>query len=145
MTDIFTATNQFGMESGREVFEFLNGDLVDDDIQELVTMSLFTWRRALDGDVLPDGASRRGWFADPEFGSRLWLLNYGKLDTAALANAKTYVLEALQWMIDDGILASVEAEVERGQRGIFMDIKLRAPRAPESSLRYAYLTTTEAT
>lgn len=140
MVDTFTATNQFGMESGREVFEFVNGDLVDDDIQELVTMSLFTWRRALDGDVLPEGASRQGWFADPEFGSRLWLLSYGKVDTAALANAKTYVLEALQWMIDDGILASVEVETERASRGIYLDIRLRAPRAPESSLRYAYLT-----
>lgn len=140
MTATYTSTNAFGLEAGREVYEYVDGDLVPDDLQELVTMSLFTWRRALDGDQLPDEASRQGWYGDAEFGSRLWLLNYQRLDTAALANAKTYVLEALQWMIDDGIISAVAVETERGARGIYLDIRLQAPRAPEARLRYAYLT-----
>jgi phage gp46-like protein len=66
---------------------FLNGrhqaTLSDFDTEPLVRsiiISLFSWKRAGEDDVLP-GKSRMGWWADsynddePPIGSKLWLLS----------------------------------------------------------------------
>lgn len=88
-----------------------------------VMISLFTWRRANPDDELPDtspGAQRMGWWADSfptvpndRIGSRLWLLSRAKLTAETLKRAREYAVEALQWLIDDGIAARVDVEVER--------------------------------
>lgn len=88
-----------------------------------VIISLFTWRRANSDDVLPDpspGAPRMGWWGDSfpgtpndRIGSRLWLLSREKLTAETLRRAREYATEALAWLIEDGIAARVEVEVER--------------------------------
>ena len=60
MSDTFTRVTLLGQMDGAEVFEFVDGDLVDDDLRQLFTMSLFTWRRALPDDDVPEGVSRQG-------------------------------------------------------------------------------------
>ena len=58
----------------------------DDGLETAVSLSLFTDRRAEDGDALPSGdADRRGWWGDDfpavdgdRMGSRLWLLARSK-------------------------------------------------------------------
>ena len=84
-----------------------------------VIISLFTWRRANADDELPS-AERMGWWGDnfatvanDRIGSRLWLLSRAKLIPETLRRAKSYAEEALRWLIDDGIAAHVEVEVER--------------------------------
>ncbi|SPX13542.1 phage protein GP46 [Escherichia coli] len=57
--------------------------LTDDSLTTDVTISLFTDRRSLDSDTLPDGSDdRRGWWGDSyrdrPIGSRLWLLSREK-------------------------------------------------------------------
>ncbi len=144
VTDDFVSLATTGVLEGREVFEFLGGDLVEDDLQELVTLSLFTWRRALDDDLIPEGASRQGWFADPEFGSRLYLLGRAKATQQTLVDAKQYAEEALSWLVTDGILRSVSATAEfapRG-RGVYLTIDLRTPLGDEARARYSYLWST---
>ncbi|WP_033458863.1 phage GP46 family protein [Bordetella bronchiseptica] len=84
-----------------------------------VVISLFTWRRALGSDPV-DGSDLQGWWgdsfpavADDRIGSRLWLLRRRTLGEQTRRDAITYAREALQWLIDDGILLEVEVTAER--------------------------------
>lgn len=139
---IYTSVNPREVSAGREAFEFLSGDLVDDSLQELITLSLFTWRRSLDADPVPVGASREGWFADADFGSRLYLLQRAKLTNQALVDARQYAEEALAWMVTEGILTRVTALATRRAdgRGIELEIATTSPRGNDAAVRFAYLT-----
>jgi len=84
-----------------------------------VLISLFTWRRAADDDVLDDD-DRFGWWgdsfptvADDRIGSRLWLLRRVKLTRQTQLDAEFYAREALQWLIDDGHCSAIEVLSER--------------------------------
>jgi len=98
-----------------EIFDLAidDGDLATDEgLETAVILSLFTDRRALEEDRLPDGTSdRRGWWADAysdrPIGSRLWLLAREKTLDEVLRRAKVYASEALQWMVDDGVAKQV--------------------------------------
>ena len=105
-------------------FTFVDGDLeTDDGLRTSVIISLFSDRRAREDDALPDPAStdRRGWWGDlaspevekDEIGSRLWLLSREKTTPEVLIRAEQYAKEALQWMIEDGVAASVSVKAER--------------------------------
>jgi phage gp46-like protein len=94
-----------------------------DPLVRAVIVSLVTWRRANPDDDLPDvgtQAQRMGWWGDSfpsvandRIGSRLWLLSRAKLTDTAVAQAKEYAKEALQWLIDDGVAARVQVDSER--------------------------------
>ncbi len=129
---------------GRETFRFLDGDLVGDELADLILVSLFTWRRASDDDELPPGVSREGWFADPEFGSRLWLLSRAKATAQTLVDAKAYAEEALAWLVIDGLAKGVEVIVERppAGNGVHMSVRLIRPRQTVAVMRYEYLWST---
>jgi len=86
------------------------------DLETMVIVSLFTDRLADPADRLPAGSSdRRGWWGDSYaspsgelIGSRLWLLTTATDQTPLIA--KSYILESLAWLIEDGIASAVEAE-----------------------------------
>ena len=86
------------------------------DIQTAVLISLFTDRQAELDDPLLDGSSdRRGWWGDAgsdRIGSRLWLLERSKRTQQTLVLAQTYIEESLQWLIDDGVAAAFDVQVE---------------------------------
>lgn len=100
----------------------------DDGLRTAVTLSLFSDRRATDDDILPnaDDTDRRGWWGDlpvdtqaqsdrpgPDLlGSRLWLLERAKATTQTAAKAKQYCVEALSWLIEDGVAHSVDVTTE---------------------------------
>ncbi|EQB31960.1 phage GP46 family protein [Sphingobium ummariense] len=95
------------------------GDLATDDgLRTAVIMSLFTDARAREDDPLADPtADRRGWWGDcanadrnDRIGSRLWLLAREKVVPATATRATDYCREALAWMVEDGLAASVEVE-----------------------------------
>jgi phage gp46-like protein len=79
------------------------------DVVTAVLISLFTDRVANADDAIPDGTpDPRGWWADdPQrpIGSRLWLLEREKQLNSIPQRAKDYCKEALQWMLDDGVVA----------------------------------------
>ncbi len=84
-----------------------------------VVVSLFTWRRANPDDTLP-ADQRMGWWGDTfapidndRIGSRLWLLSRAKLLPETVNQAREYALEALQWLIDDGVASRIEVQAER--------------------------------
>jgi len=92
-----------------------------DTLQSAVIVSLLTDRLANADDEIPDGTNdRRGWWADlvlplanaapagDLIGSRLWLLSRRKVVEQTRLDAISYVQEALQWLIDDGVAAKVD-------------------------------------
>ena len=97
------------------------GNIVQTDLLDTaVLISLFTHRQALPTDQLPNNSDLRGgWWADPfadnendPIGSRLWLLSRSKMTQATLNLAREYVAEALEWMVEDQIVARVVAIAE---------------------------------
>lgn len=92
----------------------VSGDDLDtsDPLQTAVLLSLFTDARAPDSLEIYS-QDRRGWwgttYLDREIGSLLWTLYRAvKSDgTAVLRRAEGYASSALQWLIDDGIAASI--------------------------------------
>lgn len=99
-------------------------DLVTTDtLETAVLISLMTDRLANADDEIPDGSNdRRGVWSDMAvplteappagdlIGSRLWLLSRRKVEERTRLDAITYCLEALQWMIDDGVAMSVDVD-----------------------------------
>ncbi len=126
------------------VMAFSGNDVVtSESLLTAVLVSLFTDARAADDDPLPDpsGTDRRGWWGDAtntakvndSVGSKLWLLERAKNVGQVLVDAKAYVEEALQWMIDEGICKSVAVVVESqplGNSGMIIlafQVKLTKP------------------
>lgn len=96
--------------------EVANGDLAGDEgLETAVLISLFTDKRIAD-DELPTGeTSKRGWWGDvfpnvdqDQIGSRLWLLERVKRTAETLRKSEDYIKEALNWLIEDGVAASIE-------------------------------------
>jgi phage gp46-like protein len=97
------------------------------DLDNAVLISLLTDRIAEPTDAIPDASNDpRGWwgdaYADPLYpiGSRLWLLRREKQTQQTLQSAYDYISEALQWLIDDGVVASFDINVQwvaNGQLG----------------------------
>lgn len=95
----------------------------DGGLDTAVILSLFTDRRAETDDVIPGGsADKRGTWMDAfsgtegdKMGSRLWLLQREKLLPEVVVKVREYCLEALDWMISDGVAKSVDvnAWIER--------------------------------
>lgn len=97
--------------------------------------SLFTDRKAPEG-WRPEVVDRRGWWGDGvapegeepyELGSHLWLLrNEVATDDNALA-ARQYAQEALAWLVDERVAASVTVEsglIEDPRRGVWLAIRI---------------------
>jgi phage gp46-like protein len=95
---------------------------MDAGLQTPVILSLFTDQLADAADWIPDGTTnRRGYWGDaplpnvPEqgksylIGSKLWLLDRALQTQDTLNRAESYARQALQWMIDDGVVGSLTA------------------------------------
>lgn len=117
----------------------------DDGLETAVSLSLFTDRRAEDGDALPSGdADRRGWWGDDfpavdgdRMGSRLWLLARSKQTPDVLERAREYAREALAWLVEDGVAASVDATAEVVRTG-FLGLTVTVYRPSGQSTRFRY-------
>lgn len=121
-----------------------NGDLVaDDGLETAVIISLFSDRRITD-DQLPLGQiSKRGWWGDlfsevdqDLTGSRFWILQREKRITATLRRFEDYAKEALAWMVEDGVAASVTAVASYNERNyLFLDIVIKKPKGNSFNYR----------
>jgi phage gp46-like protein len=116
-----------GKQSGDISYE--SGDLVrEDGLTSAVILSLFCDSRAGDDSGITDPDARRGWWGDgltetesvSGLGSNLWLLSREKVTTQTINLCEQYILDALQWMIDDGVVQrlEVDVDVERGGTAI---------------------------
>lgn len=133
-------------------FEASDGDLLNEDgLETAAIISLFTDRRANDDDILPfEADSKRGWWGDlaaPEIegdqiGSKLWLLMREKTTERTLERARQYIQNALAWMIEDGIAASIGIDVQRvknnGSDRLEFLIEIKRAYGTEKSSRYSF-------
>jgi phage gp46-like protein len=92
------------------------------DVVTGVLISLFSDRVANADDAIPDGTTDpRGWWADDAkypVGSRLWLLGREKQIDSVPQRAKDYCKEALQWMLDDGVVARFDISAQWVRDGL---------------------------
>lgn len=112
------------------------------DVITGVLISLFTDRIANEDDAIPDGTGDpRGWWADDAqhpIGSRLWLLSREKQLDLVPQRAKDYCKEALQWLIDDGVVSSFDVAAE-WVRSSLLGVQVTAHRRNDSpvSLKFS--------
>jgi phage gp46-like protein len=89
------------------------GDLeTGQDLETACLVSLFSDVLATPDFTPTDGTTdRRGWWADPyndeSLGSNLWQLDRAKKTRATLGNARRYALDALNWLILDGVAKQI--------------------------------------
>lgn len=121
MSDIATVWHR---DLGQGDWVLDGADLLSgNDLATAILISLFTDCEALPDDVIPDGTNdRRGWIGDEgepyKIGSRIWLLSRAKQTTETLNRAFDYIAEALQWLLDDGVVAKFDITVEWTRAGM---------------------------
>lgn len=105
-----------------ELWLVVNGQRVSanaplDLLTRAVVISLFTHRRA---DPDDNADVPMGWWGDTwptvqndRYGSKLWLLQRSKLTNALVNTVRTYLRDALQWLIDDGVVSRIDIDVQR--------------------------------
>ena len=115
------------------------GLVQDDGLESAVIISLVTDRLATADDIIPDGGTdRRGWWGDSYadiqndlLGSRLWLLGRSKQLASVLQLARQYALEALNWLVDDGVAGSVDVVASNPQSSVLaLHVSIYRPGKP---------------
>lgn len=143
MSDIKTVF--IDMEHGADYALDALGLTEDDGLETAVIISLFTDRRANADDTIPDGSNdRRGWWADAfndvvndKIGSRLWLLSREKQLSAVLVRAREYAMEALQWLVDDGVAQAVDVVASNPKPGVLgLWVSVYRPLQPVTQFRF---------
>lgn len=97
-----------------------NGDLKPDNgLETPALISLFSDRRVTIEQLPPAEKDRKGWWADlisepieDLIGSRLWSIERSKVSDNTAIEIESMLNEAFQWMIDDGIAASIIVNAE---------------------------------
>ena len=115
--------------------------LRDEGLETAVLISLFSDKRIPFEEVPFGETSRRGWWGDliPEvdgdlIGSKLWTLERVKVILSTRVRAEEAVKQALEWLIEDGIVETVEVEAsfDSGNRNrINLEISIKRPENPE--------------
>jgi phage gp46-like protein len=121
------------------------------DLESAVLVSLFTDRVASPDFVPPAGSppDRRGWWADTyriaagqdAIGSSLWQLNRAVKSNSAvlLAQAQGYCQQALQWLVTQGIVASVNVETSwLTPETMAIGINITKPQSPPQTFNYSW-------
>lgn len=140
MSDIATIWNATSGD-----WALLGADLQSgDDLATAVVISLFTDRVAQADDVIPDGSGDpRGWQGDDPaapIGSRLWLIFRSKRTQQTLTDAQSYAKEALQWMVDDGVIANFDVYVEwQSPSTLAMRVTLFKADGTQQTLAFAWV------
>jgi phage gp46-like protein len=85
------------------------------DIRELALMSI--------------GTDKGAWWADPGFGSELWLLRQtGKVDDRTAGTVRRMLDECLAWLKEDGLAGGIACTAERGgKNGITYAVTILRP------------------
>jgi phage gp46-like protein len=149
MPDIALSWNQSTQQADCTI---ANGGIVTgNDLQTAVLVSLFTDRRADPDYASPDGSvDRRGWWGDSYaaqtgdlIGSTLW--QYRRAKKAGNTNLPLAIqnacLHALQWMIDDGVAATVTisaAWMTSNREAIRVAIVITRPNGQTSAFNYSW-------
>lgn len=120
------------------------------DLETAVGISLFTDRRATDQEIkefqygIIERQSRRGYWANTyrnvTQGSGLWLLDRSKRQEVVRSNAEVYAASALQWLVDEGIAASVDVSAEFfGASGLDLSVSITKPTGEDLEYKYQFV------
>jgi phage gp46-like protein len=109
---------------------YQNGSLLASgyDLETAIIMSLFCDAPAQDGDVLADGTSKRGYWADVYdeegnvLGSRLWLLESEPLTQGTAQRAEVYSKEALNWLVAGRYVRAISTATELGSTVLLLTL-----------------------
>ena len=87
------------------------------DLETAVLISIATDRVADPDDVIPDGTGDpRGWVGDADsdrpIGSKVWLRLRSKRTPELLKTVADDLRDALQWLLDDKVVSSIEVATE---------------------------------
>lgn len=123
----------------------------DEGLRTAILLSLFTDRRANDGDALPGAPDDlRGWWADellePEgdrLGSRLWLLERGKLLPDIVPQVERIAAEALSWLREDGVASRVAVTAEIDGPALVLTVSIDRPEREAVAFRFAHVWSAE--
>lgn len=121
-----------------------SGQLVTDDgLRTAIIISLFTDARAPDGVELPEANDdRRGWWGNAyaadgtltekgrEIGSLLWLLRRSKITSQGVIRARGYARDALQWLLDDRVITTLDVVAEAQGQRLAIGIIISRPSGP---------------
>lgn len=125
----------------------------DNGLRTAVLLSLCVDARAEPEDALPgNDGDRRGWLFDElaeaegdRIGSRRWLVTErGKLTPDLVPQIQRMDREALQWLIDDGVAASVEVTAEIVDGALVEQIDIERPARGTISFRFDFAWNSEA-
>jgi len=99
--------------------ELFTDEATEQAWRRAVVISLLTWRRAEDGDVLDDD-ERYGWWGDTfptverdRIGSRLWQLRRRTLTDDTVRDAESFARESLAWLDEDDRIRAVTVTASR--------------------------------
>ena len=79
-------------------------------LERLVEISLFTERQDLD-------AGFSGYWAEPEWGSRLVQLKRSKLTGQSLEDHERFAAESLAWLKEEGLVREIEVAAAQSSNG----------------------------
>ena len=138
-----------GWDNGNGIgdWQLAVGDLMTgQDLETACLVSLFTDKQATPDFQPTDGTTnKRGWWADPynpePLGSNLWQLERAKKTRATLGLARTYASDCLQWLVVDGVAASVEvntAWLGRSDGSTLLGIGIAITKPDGSVSRFAF-------
>lgn len=124
-----------------------DGDLkADNGLETSTLISLFSDRRVT-FEQLPAGEDdKKGWWADlisepigDKIGSRLWTLQREKVLDSSAVEMESILTEAFEWMLDDGIAASIVVDAEiLGLNTIQGSVKIFKPDGDNIPLKFIW-------
>lgn len=123
------------------ILEVENGDLaIDEGLNTAILISLFTDQRVSDDDLPVGEDSKRGWWGDAfpvvdqdQIGSKLWLLDRSKRTAETLRKFEDYTKEALNWLIDDGVAATINVSASYDENNqLVADLEVTKPKGRTS-------------
>jgi len=109
-----------------------DGDIETEDFFDTSLLySIFGERRASPDEIV-EARLRRGWIGnsdDFENGSKIWLSSQARLTRDTLNRIQDEAEKALQWLVDDGLVVSIDqvtASVSKGR--LVLNITIRRSR-----------------
>ena len=93
------------------------------------TVCIENWSDICELAQMSIGTNKGSWWADPDFGSELFLLREsGKVDGKTAGTFKRMLQECLSWIIADGLATSINCSVERiGKNEISYSVEIIQP------------------
>lgn len=116
----------------------------DDGLETAIIISLFSDTRVTPAE-LPEGhKDRRGWWGDvvdlqDPIGSKLWTLAREKTVNSVVVRGEEYAAEALQWLIDDGVVSNISVRASFLRRDtLLIEVDMARRSGENLALRYEY-------